>query len=75
MPEKASSDTRVSAGSHDTMTYCLSRKSPISQARSRLLHLLGRLAPCITGPMVLKWSVTQVRWARGGGLPRAGKSW
>ncbi|XP_027280547.1 PI-PLC X domain-containing protein 1 isoform X2 [Cricetulus griseus] len=46
-------------GSHDTMTYCLSRKSPISQAQSRLLHLLGRVAPCITRPMVLKWSVTQ----------------
>ncbi|XP_038199051.1 PI-PLC X domain-containing protein 1 isoform X4 [Arvicola amphibius] len=46
-------------GSHDTMTYCLSRKSPISGSESRLLHLLGQVAPCIMGPMVLRWSVTQ----------------
>ncbi|XP_077610834.1 PI-PLC X domain-containing protein 1 [Crocuta crocuta] len=47
-------------GSHDTMTYCLSKKSPISQNESRLLQLLGKVLPCITRPMVLKWSTTQV---------------
>eukprot|EP00073_Rattus_norvegicus_P051682 XP_017454066.1 PREDICTED: PI-PLC X domain-containing protein 1 isoform X2 [Rattus norvegicus] len=46
-------------GSHDTMTYCLNRKSPISRARSRLLHLLGRVLPFLTGPAVMKWAVTQ----------------
>ncbi|XP_038199047.1 PI-PLC X domain-containing protein 1 isoform X2 [Arvicola amphibius] len=35
------------------------RKSPISGSESRLLHLLGQVAPCIMGPMVLRWSVTQ----------------
>jgi hypothetical protein len=42
------------------MTYCLNKKSPISH-ESRLLQLLGKVAPCITRPVVLKWSVTQVR--------------
>eukprot|EP00072_Mus_musculus_P054744 XP_006535122.1 PREDICTED: PI-PLC X domain-containing protein 1 isoform X2 [Mus musculus] len=46
-------------GSHDTMTYCLNRKSRISRASSWLLHLLGRVVPFITGPVVMKWSVTQ----------------
>lgn len=46
-------------GSHDTMTYCLSKESPISPQESRLLRLLGRLLPCVTRPAVLKWSVTQ----------------
>uniref|UniRef100_H0X4K9 Phosphatidylinositol specific phospholipase C X domain containing 1 n=1 Tax=Otolemur garnettii TaxID=30611 RepID=H0X4K9_OTOGA len=46
-------------GSHDTMTYCLNKKSPISQAQPRLLQLLSRAAPCITLPVVLKWSITQ----------------
>lgn len=47
-------------GSHDTMTYCLNKKSPISQEESRLLQLLNKVFPCITRPVVLKWSVTQV---------------
>ncbi|XP_029786740.1 PI-PLC X domain-containing protein 1 [Suricata suricatta] len=47
-------------GSHDTMTYCLSKKSPISQNESRLLQLLGKVLPCVTRPMVLKWSTTQM---------------
>ncbi|XP_012662589.2 PI-PLC X domain-containing protein 1 [Otolemur garnettii] len=52
-------------GSHDTMTYCLNKKSPISQAQPRLLQLLSRAAPCITLPVVLKWSITQVGEVRG----------
>ncbi|XP_042782542.1 PI-PLC X domain-containing protein 1 [Panthera leo] len=47
-------------GSHDTMTYCLDKKSPIAQSQSRLLQLLGKVLPCITRPFVLKWSTTQV---------------
>ncbi|XP_043425723.1 PI-PLC X domain-containing protein 1-like isoform X2 [Prionailurus bengalensis] len=46
-------------GSHDTMTYCLDKKSPIAQSQSRLLQLLGKVLPCITRPIVLKWSTTQ----------------
>ncbi|XP_004867358.1 PI-PLC X domain-containing protein 1 isoform X2 [Heterocephalus glaber] len=46
-------------GSHDTMTYCLNRGSPVSRTQSRLLHFLSKAVPCITQPVVLKWSVTQ----------------
>ncbi|XP_075855464.1 PI-PLC X domain-containing protein 1 [Microcebus murinus] len=46
-------------GSHDTMTYCLDKRSPISPAQPRLLQLLAKAAPCVTMPVVLKWSVTQ----------------
>ncbi|XP_054532936.1 PI-PLC X domain-containing protein 1 isoform X2 [Pan troglodytes] len=48
-----------SGRSHDTMTYCLNKKSPISHEESRLLQLLNKALPCITRPVVLKWSVTQ----------------
>lgn len=48
-------------GSRDTMTYCLSRKSPISHSESRLLQVLGKVLPCVTLPMVLRWSITQVQ--------------
>ena len=48
------------------MTYCLNKKSPISHEESRLLQLLNKALPCITRPVVLKWSVTQVR-----SVPRA----
>uniref|UniRef100_A0A8C9J167 PI-PLC X domain-containing protein 1 n=1 Tax=Panthera tigris altaica TaxID=74533 RepID=A0A8C9J167_PANTA len=56
-------------GSHDTMTYCLDKKSPIAQSQSRLLQLLGKVLPCITRPFVLKWSTTQVRGAGPWGRP------
>ncbi|XP_027715280.1 PI-PLC X domain-containing protein 1 [Vombatus ursinus] len=46
-------------GSHDTMTYCLNKKSPISQNQSKLLQVLNKVIPCITRPVVLKWSTTQ----------------
>ncbi|XP_054973999.1 PI-PLC X domain-containing protein 1 isoform X2 [Sorex araneus] len=46
-------------GSHDTMTYCLNTKSPISHEQSWLLQLLGKVLPCVTRPVVLKWSITQ----------------
>ncbi|XP_013361039.1 PREDICTED: PI-PLC X domain-containing protein 1 isoform X2 [Chinchilla lanigera] len=44
---------------HDTMTYCLSRTSPVSHAQPRLLRVLSSALPCVTRPVVLKWSVTQ----------------
>ncbi|KAM5195869.1 PI-PLC X domain-containing protein 1 isoform 1-T1 [Hipposideros larvatus] len=46
-------------GSHDTMTYCLNKKSPISHKESRLLQVLAKALPCVTQPIVLRWSVTQ----------------
>uniref|UniRef100_A0A8C8ZNI0 Phosphatidylinositol specific phospholipase C X domain containing 1 n=1 Tax=Prolemur simus TaxID=1328070 RepID=A0A8C8ZNI0_PROSS len=46
-------------GSHDTMTYCLDKRSPVSPAQPRLLRLLSKALPCLTLPVVLKWSVTQ----------------
>ncbi|KAM6149235.1 PI-PLC X domain-containing protein 1-like [Rhynchocyon petersi] len=46
-------------GSHDTMTYCLSRKLPVARDQPRVLQVLSRLLPCITRPVILKWSVTQ----------------
>lgn len=46
------------------MTYCLNKKSPISQTQSRLLRLLGKVLPCVTRPVVLRWSTTQVREVR-----------
>ncbi|XP_071462365.1 PI-PLC X domain-containing protein 1 isoform X3 [Marmota flaviventris] len=45
--------------SHDTMTYCLNKKSPVSHSESRLLQLLSKVVPCVTRPVVLRWSVTQ----------------
>ncbi|XP_007954960.2 PI-PLC X domain-containing protein 1 [Orycteropus afer afer] len=47
-------------GSHDTMTYCLNKKSPIAHDQPKLLQLLGKMVPCVTRPVVLKWSATQV---------------
>uniref|UniRef100_A0AC11CDT4 Uncharacterized protein n=1 Tax=Ovis aries TaxID=9940 RepID=A0AC11CDT4_SHEEP len=47
-------------GSHGTMIYCLNKKSQeVSHKESRLLQLLGKVLPCVTLPMVLKWSTTQ----------------
>ena len=41
------------------MTYCLNKKSPISSQEPRLLQLLRKVLPCVTLPVVLKWSTTQ----------------
>ncbi|XP_043847057.1 PI-PLC X domain-containing protein 1 isoform X2 [Dromiciops gliroides] len=41
------------------MTYCLNKKSPISQKQSKLLQLLNKVFPCILCPVILKWSTTQ----------------
>ena len=46
------------------MTYCLNKKSPISSQEPRLLQLLRKVLPCVTLPVVLKWSTTQVRLCR-----------
>ncbi|XP_004454762.2 PI-PLC X domain-containing protein 1 [Dasypus novemcinctus] len=47
-------------GSHDTMSYSLDKTSPISRGKPRLLRLLAKAVPCLTRPVVLRWSVTQV---------------
>ncbi|XDB67155.1 hypothetical protein ABFV05_020771 [Capra hircus] len=52
-------------GSHSTMPYCLHKKSPISHKEWRLLKLLGNVLPCVTLPVVLKWSTTQHHEAPG----------
>ncbi|KAL0582500.1 LOW QUALITY PROTEIN: PI-PLC X domain-containing protein 1 [Plecturocebus cupreus] len=47
-------------GSHDTMTYCLNKKSPIFQGSPGCCSCSTKAFLCITRPVVLKWSVTQV---------------
>lgn len=49
-----------STGSHDTMTYCLDKKSGVSGNESKLVKLLNKCMPCIVHPIIMKWSTTQV---------------
>ncbi|XP_044142144.1 PI-PLC X domain-containing protein 1 [Bufo gargarizans] len=46
-------------GSHDTMTYCLDKLSPVDPSSPKLLLFLDQLFPSITRPIILKWSITQ----------------
>ncbi|KFP87403.1 PI-PLC X domain-containing protein 1, partial [Apaloderma vittatum] len=46
-------------GSHDTMTYCLDKRS-VSGNESKLLKYLNKWLPCIVRPIIMKWSTTQV---------------
>ncbi|XP_018428650.1 PREDICTED: PI-PLC X domain-containing protein 1 [Nanorana parkeri] len=46
-------------GSHDTMTYCLDRCSPIDPDSPKLLLFLGKYVPYITRQIILRWSTTQ----------------
>lgn len=46
-------------GSHDTMTYGLNKRSPVSRSASPLLQALAKMLPCLLQPVVLRWSVTQ----------------
>ncbi|KAM5180364.1 PI-PLC X domain-containing protein 1 [Mantella aurantiaca] len=46
-------------GSHDTMTYCLDRHSPIDPDLPKLLLFLGKYVPCITRNIILRWTMTQ----------------
>ncbi|NWX13103.1 PLCX1 protein, partial [Aegotheles bennettii] len=48
-----------SAGSHDTMTYCLDRHSAVSGNESKLVKFLNKCMPCIVHPIIMKWSTTQ----------------
>lgn len=46
-------------GSHDTMSFCLDMNSPIDESMSGILKVVDRIIPCITRPMIFKWSRTQ----------------
>ncbi|XP_062302989.1 PI-PLC X domain-containing protein 1-like [Osmerus eperlanus] len=46
-------------GSHDAMSYCLDRRSPVLKSESRFLQVLDRLVPCFTRPCVVRWATTQ----------------
>ncbi|XP_043928405.1 PI-PLC X domain-containing protein 1 [Protopterus annectens] len=46
-------------GSHDAMSYCLDISSPIDRSESQLLQSLDKCVPCITRPLIYKWSTTQ----------------
>lgn len=56
-------DVCLFTGSPDTMTYCLSQKSPISWGESWLLHPTGVGHTLNYGPLVLRWLITQVSGA------------
>ncbi|NXJ76224.1 PLCX1 protein, partial [Trogon melanurus] len=45
-------------GSHDTMTYCLDKRS-VNGNESKLLKYLNKWLPCIVRPIIMKWSTTQ----------------
>ncbi|XP_054128148.1 PI-PLC X domain-containing protein 1 [Melozone crissalis] len=47
-------------GSHDTMTYCLDKRSAVSGNESKLVKFLNKCLPCIVHPIIMKWSITQV---------------
>ncbi|XP_062853834.1 PI-PLC X domain-containing protein 1-like [Trichomycterus rosablanca] len=46
-------------GSHDTMTYCLDKHSPVLQSEPLVLRMLDHIVPCIIRPCVNKWGTTQ----------------
>ncbi|KAG5833299.1 hypothetical protein ANANG_G00274480 [Anguilla anguilla] len=48
-------------GSHDTMTYCLDRESPLSVSNPLVLKILDCIIPCITRPCLYKWGTTQLQ--------------
>ncbi|KAM3934245.1 PI-PLC X domain-containing protein 1 isoform 2-T2 [Leptodactylus fuscus] len=47
-------------GSHDTMTYCLDKLSPVDPSSSKLLLFFEKYVPSITRSIILRWSTTQV---------------
>ncbi|KAJ7395462.1 PI-PLC X domain-containing protein 1 [Pitangus sulphuratus] len=47
-------------GSHDTMTYCLDKRSAVSGNESKVVKFLNKCMPCIVRPIIMKWSTTQV---------------
>ncbi|XP_071991748.1 PI-PLC X domain-containing protein 1 [Engystomops pustulosus] len=46
-------------GSHDTMTYCLDKLSPVDPSSSKLLLFFEKYVPSITRAFILKWCITQ----------------
>ncbi|XP_053563719.1 PI-PLC X domain-containing protein 1 [Bombina bombina] len=47
-------------GSHDTMSYCLDKNSPVDPKSPAMLCVLEKFAPCVARSIILKWSTTQV---------------
>ncbi|CAH2223415.1 PI-PLC X domain-containing 1 isoform X1 [Pelobates cultripes] len=47
-------------GSHDTMSYCLDKTSPISPEAPKVAFLLDQYVPSIVRNFIYKWSRTQV---------------
>ncbi|XP_056411831.1 PI-PLC X domain-containing protein 1 isoform X5 [Hyla sarda] len=46
-------------GSHDTMTYCLDKLSPVDPTSPKLLLFLEKYVPRITRSVILRWTTTQ----------------
>ncbi|KAM9321495.1 PI-PLC X domain-containing protein 1 [Gastrophryne carolinensis] len=46
-------------GSHDTMTYCLDRCSPIDPQSPKLMRFLEKYVPCVTRNIIFRWTTTQ----------------
>ncbi|XP_060724823.1 PI-PLC X domain-containing protein 1 isoform X2 [Tachysurus vachellii] len=46
-------------GSHDTMTYCLDRNSPVLSSEPWILTVLDHVVPCVIRPCIKKWATTQ----------------
>ncbi|KAM9820357.1 PI-PLC X domain-containing protein 1 [Neosynchiropus ocellatus] len=46
-------------GSHDSMSFCLDRSSPVLRSEPRVLLLADRICPCCVRPCVSRWSTTQ----------------
>ncbi|KAM8977455.1 PI-PLC X domain-containing protein 1 [Pelodytes ibericus] len=46
-------------GSHDTMSYCLDKTSPVDPQLPKILLLLEKYVPCIVRAFISKWCTTQ----------------
>ncbi|XP_031752885.1 PI-PLC X domain-containing protein 1 isoform X2 [Xenopus tropicalis] len=47
-------------GSHDSMSYCLDKMSPLEPELPILLSVLDKLVPCLARATILRWAKTQV---------------
>ncbi|XP_029378621.1 PI-PLC X domain-containing protein 1-like [Echeneis naucrates] len=46
-------------GSHDSMSFCLDKSSPVLGSEPPLLRVCDRLFPCCTRPCIDRWATTQ----------------
>ncbi|KAG8439742.1 hypothetical protein GDO86_009113 [Hymenochirus boettgeri] len=46
-------------GSHDSMSYCLDKTSPLDPQLPVTLSIFEKFVPCITRTIILRWSTTQ----------------